>query len=89
MSETVLVLVELPLDTARRLKAVAAATNSTLASLGVKAIEQFLSSWEWQVKAIEEGSDDIKHDRKVDHTKVKEWLLGWGTEYEKDRPLCK
>ncbi len=89
MSETTLISVRVPVDTARKLEALAAATKRSKSYIGAEAIEQYISTQEWQIKAIEKAIKSADKGKVVDHAAVEGWLSSWGTDDEKERPECK
>ncbi|MCI0491003.1 MAG: ribbon-helix-helix protein, CopG family [Blastocatellia bacterium] len=86
MPETTLISVRVPLSTARRLEALAAATGQSKSLLGAEAIEEYVSLQEWQIKAVEKGIQSANKGRFVEHPDVEDWLSSWGTDEEKDMP---
>lgn len=89
MPELVALTIRVSPELAARLETLASATKRSKAFLGAEALEEYVALHEWQIKAIEEGIKDIEEGRTVPHEAVREWLLGWGTENEKDAPTCK
>jgi RHH-type transcriptional regulator, rel operon repressor / antitoxin RelB len=88
MSDTTLISVRVPKETAEKLAALAEATDRSKSYLAAQAIEEYLETQEWQIRAIEEGIKDVEEGRVVSHERVKEWLQSWGTEGEKEMPEC-
>ena len=52
-------------------------------------VESYLATQAWQVDAIQKAVEkaDSKDARFIEHDKVIDWLMSWGTDNEKDRPL--
>ncbi len=70
--------VRLPAAVRKRLDALAKSTARSRSWLTVDAIEKYLRDNEWQLRAIEEGLEDSKRGRLVDHDEVESWLSTWG-----------
>lgn len=88
MSETTLISVRVPKETAEKLSTLAQATDRSKSYLAAQAIEEYLLAQEWQIKAVQEGLQDVAAGRTVSHDKVKEWLQSWGTDHEQEMPEC-
>lgn len=70
------------------LEELADATGRTKSYLAAEAIEYYLTSQAWQVKAIEKAVDKANHKKSpfIDHNKVEDWLNSWGKKTEKRSP---
>ena len=58
-------------DIAERLKALAESTQRTRSFLAAEAIEEYLTTQEWQVRAILEGIESANRDEGVDLSEVR------------------
>ena len=47
---------------------------------------QELTLEEWQIQAIRQGIESADQGKLIHHSVVKEWILSWGTEDEKEVP---
>jgi len=88
MPETTLISFEVPVETARKLEELAEATNRSESTLGLEAIEEYISVQQWQIEAIKQGIEEADRGRFIEHSVVKEWVKSWGTDHEKDEPRC-
>ncbi|MBS0359463.1 MAG: CopG family transcriptional regulator [Proteobacteria bacterium] len=63
-------------------------TGRTKSFLAAAAIESYLETQAWQVKAIEKSvkKANSKKARFVEHDKVANWLKSWGSKNEKRLP---
>jgi len=78
MSETTLISVRVPEAVAKRLAALAEATDRSKSYVAAQAIEEFLSLQEWQVKAIRKGVAEAEAGKLVDHKEALKLLGRWG-----------
>jgi RHH-type transcriptional regulator, rel operon repressor / antitoxin RelB len=71
-----------------KLKNLSDVTNKTKSFLVAEAIENYLATQAWQVKAIEKAIDKAngKKARFVNHDKVIDWLNSWSTKKELKAP---
>lgn len=77
MAETTLISVRVPRKTARRLAALAGATDRSMSYVAAQAIEEFLSLEEWQVKAIRQGLAEAEAGKLVGHEAAKRRVAKW------------
>lgn len=70
------------------LEALADATGRTKSFLAAEAIRAYLEVQSWQIKAVEKAvkKADSKQAKFVDHDKVADWLMSWGTKKERKKP---
>ena len=85
MPRTVPLSVRISEDKARRIEALAKATDRPKSWLLEQALDAYLDSQAWQVARIEEGLADIQRGVALAHEEVAEWLAGWGGDRE-DKP---
>lgn len=78
MSETTLISVRVPETVAKRLAALAEATDRSKSYVAAQAIEEFLSLQEWQVKAIRKGVAEAEAGKLADHKEAQKLLGRWG-----------
>jgi RHH-type transcriptional regulator, rel operon repressor / antitoxin RelB len=78
MASSDVLTVRLPAPVRKRLDALAKSTARSRSWLTVDAIEKYLEDNEWQLRAIEEGLEDSRRGRLVDHEEVEAWLETWG-----------
>src|SRR5258708_4536991 len=71
MAETTMISFQVPKETARKLEALAEATNRSEATLGAEAIEEYISLQEWQIEAIKQGIKSADQGRLIDHSLIK------------------
>lgn len=86
MSDSTLISVRVSAKTAKKLAALAAATERSKSYLAAQAIEEYLEIQEWQIKAIKEGIASADAGELVDHSEVVDWVKSWDTEDEKAMP---
>jgi predicted transcriptional regulator len=77
MIKTTLISVRVPRETARRLRALAEATDRSKSYVAAQAIEEFISLQEWQVKAIQQGIEDADAGKLSGHDAAKARLAKW------------
>ncbi len=85
MPRTVPLSVRISEDKARRIEALAKATDRPKSWLLEQALDAYLDSQAWQVARIEEGLADIQSGAALAREEVAEWLAGWGGDRE-DKP---
>lgn len=71
-----------------QLKDLADITGSTKSFLAAKAIEYYLTTQAWQMKATEKAikKANSKKAKFIDHDDVASWLNSWGTKEEEEPP---
>lgn len=71
-----------------QLEQLSQATGRTKSYLAAQAINDYLASQAWQIKAIQEGLEaaDQPNAAFVTHDEVSTWLQSWGTKNEQDAP---
>jgi len=64
------------------------ATGRTKSFLAAEAIENYLATQAWQVKAIKKAvkKANSKDANFIDHNKVTEWVNSWGSKDEQEMP---
>lgn len=69
-----------------QLEKLSRSTGRTKSYLVSEAIELYLATQAWQIKAIEETVQkaDAKNAKIYEHKNVSEWLNNWGTDDERD-----
>lgn len=70
--------IRMPGDLLERLDGLAKATDRSRSYLATLAIEEFVATQEWQVRAIREGMEDAEAGRVVDHSEALRELIPWG-----------
>jgi predicted transcriptional regulator len=80
--------VRVPSEARDQLEELAHATGRTKSFLAAEAIEHYLATHAWQVKAIEKSvkKANSKTAKFVEHQAVSDWLHSWGTKEEQDPP---
>lgn len=73
-------------EKAKALEQLAASTDRPRAWLLERALDDYLLDQAWQIQVIEEGLAAAEAGQKVSHTQVREWLLSWGKEDEREPP---
>ena len=86
---TTILSVRIPEELAHELSLLSQATRRTKSFCAVEAIQEYLAKESWQVQAVEDGLDDLKNNRLLNHSEVKEWVESWDTQTEKRAPKCK
>lgn len=71
-----------------QLETLSGATHRTKSFLAAEAIECYLTTQSWQVKAIEKSLNkaNSKKAKFVSHFKVADWLNSWGSKKELELP---
>ncbi len=75
--------------TKERLEHLAEATARSKSYLVTSAINEFIKTNEWQIRAIEKAIKSADKGRLVDHEEVVKWVDSWGTSKELEPPKCK
>jgi predicted transcriptional regulator len=70
--------VRVPADVAKRLEALAEATDRSKSYVAAQAIEEFLTLQEWQVKAIRKGVAEAEAGKLASHDDALKILRKWG-----------
>lgn len=78
MKKESLLSVRMPGELAGRLAKLAKATDRSKSYLAALAIEEFITTQEWQVQAIKEGIVDAEAGRVVSHVEAVKELTKWG-----------
>ncbi len=78
MADTTLITVRVPKDVAKRLRALAQATDRSKSYVAAQAIEEFLTLQEWQVKAIRQGIAEANAGKLIPHDEAVKRLRRWG-----------
>lgn len=78
--------IRVPSNARDQLEELANATGRTKSFLAAEAIEYYLATQSWQVKAIEKSvkKANSKKAKFIDHQKVSDWLNSWGSKNEQD-----
>ncbi len=77
MARSVLLSLRISKDKARRIEALAKATDRPKSWLLEQALDAYLESQAWQVARIERGLAEVRRGEAVPHEAVAEWLAGW------------
>lgn len=75
--------------TKQKLERLAAATSRSKSYLVSTAINEFIATNEWQIRAIEKAVKSADKGHFVDHEEVVKWVESWGTSEELEPPKCK
>jgi RHH-type transcriptional regulator, rel operon repressor / antitoxin RelB len=78
VADTTLITVRVPRDVAKRLRALAQATDRSKSYVAAQAIEEFLTLQEWQVKAIRQGIAEANAGKLIPHDEAVKRLRRWG-----------
>lgn len=80
--------IRIPLETRDQLEELSDATGRTKSFLAAEAIESYLATQAWQVKAINKAvkKANSQETRFIDHHKVIDWVNSWGHEDEQEIP---
>jgi predicted transcriptional regulator len=76
-------------DTKRRLEELAQATERSQTYLARQALQEFLATNEWQIRAIKEAVEEADRagpEDFIEQERVLGWLDSWGTDEEQDPP---
>jgi RHH-type rel operon transcriptional repressor/antitoxin RelB len=81
----------IPPESLKNLEALSDVTGRTKSFLASEAIELYLSTQAWQIKAIKEAvkKANNKKAKFISHQKVSDWLNSWGNKKEKRKPKGK
>lgn len=73
--------IRVPSESRDQLDELANATGRTKSFLAAEAIEYYLATQAWQIKAIEQAvkKADSKKAKFIDHQTVSDWLSTWGS----------
>ena len=77
MPVSTLISVRVSKEIAKRLKALAQATDRSKSYVAAQAIEEFLSLQEWQVKAIHQGLEQAEAGKLFGHEEARRRLSKW------------
>lgn len=88
LSPAVTLSVRVPSKARDQLENLANATGRTKSFLAAEAIEYYLATQSWQVKAIEKSikKANSKKTKFIKHQKVSDWLSSWGSDKEQEPP---
>jgi RHH-type rel operon transcriptional repressor/antitoxin RelB len=80
--------IRVPSEARDQLEVLANATGRTKSFLAAEAIEYYLATQNWQVKAIEQSlkNADSRKGKFIEHQKVSDWLNSWGNKNEQGPP---
>lgn len=80
--------VRVPSKSRDKLESLANTTGHTKSFLASEAIEYYLESQAWQLKAIEKSvrKANSKKAKFIEHQKVSAWLNSWGSNEEQEPP---
>ena len=77
MKSTTLISVRVRKEVAKRLAALAEATDRSKSYVAAQAIEEFLTLHEWQVRAIQKGLAEADAGKLLPHGEALKRLKGW------------
>ena len=80
--------VRIPPEIRDQLEELADVTGRTKSFLAAEAIENYLATQAWQVKAIKKAVQkaDSKSAKFIEHHKVVDWVKGWNSKNETEMP---
>jgi RHH-type transcriptional regulator, rel operon repressor / antitoxin RelB len=80
--------VRIPPELREQLDELSDATGRTKSFLAAEAIQSYLQTQAWQVKAIKKSikKANSKNAHFIAHDKVSDWVNSWGSENEQDIP---
>lgn len=80
--------VRVPAEVRDDLEVLADSTGRSKSFLASEAIETYISTQAWQIKAIKEAlkKTDTKNAKFIDNSTVTDWLASWGTDSERKPP---
>lgn len=80
--------IRVPIEARDQLEELANATGRSKSYLAAEAIENYLATQAWQVKAVEKAlkKANSKKAKFINHQDVSDWLNSWGTDDEKAPP---
>ena len=70
----------------RKLEELATATDRPRSWHIEQALDAYIDLQAWQLEHIEKGMASLEAGRVVPHEEVRDWLLGWGTDDEREPP---
>lgn len=73
-------------DKLRKLEDLASATDRSRSWHIEQALEAYLEAQAWQIGHMEKGIADLEAGRTAKHADVRDWLLSWGTDEEREPP---
>jgi predicted transcriptional regulator len=86
MTATRTLTVEISEEQALRLERLAERDERDAGAIAADALQRFLDELEREAEAVEEGLEDLRSGRVVDHEQVAAWLRSWGTSSEREPP---
>lgn len=51
-------------------------------------VSKLLGLYEARVRVADEGKEDARAGRVIDHEAMKDWIASWGDDDEKEPPAC-
>jgi len=77
-------------ETIRKLDLMAKAADRSRAWLMSQAVRQYVEHEAWQIDAIKNALEKFETGQAqfVNHEEVLQWIATWGTDEEKEGPLC-
>lgn len=80
--------IRIPPEIRNQLEKLSDATGRTKSFLAAEAIENYLATQIWQIKAIEKAirKADSKNAKFIDHNKIVDWVNSWDSKKEKAMP---
>ena len=72
--------------TKKRLERLAKITGRSRFFLAAEAINEYLETNEWQVRAIKQAIASLDRGEQVSHASVSAWVTSWGIAAEKPTP---
>lgn len=73
-TSSALISIRVPIKIAKRLEILSKSIERSKSYIAAEAIEDYLDLHEWQIKAIQEGLQEIEQDQVIDFLKVKKNL---------------
>jgi predicted transcriptional regulator len=86
MTDTVALSFRITKDKARKVEALAKATERQKSWLLEQALDAYLEAQAWQVARVERGLRELEAGKSVAHDRVAKWLAGWGGRREGRAP---
>lgn len=71
---------------AKKLEALAKATDRPKSWLLEQALDEYLQTQAWQISHVKEALAHAGPGETIEHDKMKHWLLSWGTNEENEPP---
>lgn len=87
-SSSTLLSVRLKSETAKKLITIANYEKRSKSYIGSEAIEEYISNYESQIRAIKQGIKSAKEGKLVPNDEVMEWLESIGTKNERINPVA-